>query len=85
MSAKPFQLLKLLCSHGLSQVDAIMCPSAIHLGLVLLDILIQICIIANLIKDVIDSPVVYLVLWCMLSDCLSIHHKRKLVLLLGQV
>ena len=43
-------------------VDDIKCPSAIILGLVLVDIGIQVCICTDLIKDIIETSIVYLVL-----------------------
>ena len=49
-------------------VDGIKCPSAIPLGLMQLDIGIQVCILTDLIEDAIDSSIVYLILWHTLSD-----------------
>ena len=43
-------------------------PSAVPLGLMLFDIWIQVCVLADLIQDVIDTSVVYLVLCWMLLD-----------------
>ena len=43
-------------------------PCAIPLGLVLLDIGIQVCIFTDLIKDVIESSIVYLIVWHTSSD-----------------
>ena len=50
------------------QVYGIKCLSAIPLGLVLLDIWIQICTFADLIKYVIDNSVVYLILCYVFFD-----------------
>ena len=49
-------------------VDGIKCTSAIPVGLMLLDTGIQASIFTDLIEDVIDSSIVYLVLWHTLSD-----------------
>ena len=49
-------------------MDGIVSPSSIPLGLVLFDIWIQVSVLADLIQDVIDTPVVYLILCCMFGD-----------------
>ena len=49
-------------------VDGIKCPSATTLGLVLLYIGIQVFIVTDLIKDITDSFIIYLILWHLLSD-----------------
>ena len=66
-------------------MDGIKCPSAIPLGLVLLDIGIQVCIFTDLIEDVIDSCIVFLVLWHMLSDLLHTLLVVNCVLVCGQM
>ena len=62
-------------------MDGIKCHSAITLELMLLDIWIQICIIADLIKYAIDSSVAYLILCSRLLDWtgLSLHKVFVLV------
>ena len=62
-------------------VDGIKCPSIIPLELVLLDIGIQVCIFTDLIKDVIDSSIVYFKLLYTLSD--SLHTLLLYILFLS--
>ena len=55
-------------------MDGIKCHSAIVLGLMLFDIWIQISVLADLIKDVIDTSVVYLIsAVCSLTDLHLAH------------
>ena len=61
-------------------MDGIKGPSTITLGLVLLDLWMYFCILADMIQDVIDEPVVYCVL-----DCSNVCLLKKLILLWGQV
>ena len=67
----PSQLLTLLHWHGLGPgVDGIKCPSAVPLGLVQFDMGMQVYIFTDLIKDVIDSSIIYLILWHnWMTDC----------------
>ena len=48
--------------------DGMKCPSAVPFGLVLFNIWIQVSIFADLIQNVVDIPIVYLVLHYMLHD-----------------
>ena len=66
-------------------MDGIVSPSSIPLGLVLFDIWIQVSVLADLIQDVIDSSVVYLVLCHICLGKLDITVKEKILPFLWQV
>ena len=56
-------------------VDGMKCPFAVPVGIVLLHIGKQFLIFMDLIEDVIDSSIVYLILWHMLRYLVLLHRQ----------